>query len=516
MGSKTCLLDPIPTSFTKRHLPAILPTLTLIINMSLSSGVVPREYKTGVVIPILKKEPGLDVNQLKHYRPITNLPFVAKVLEKIFANQLIDHLTAHGLSDDLQSAYKKCFSTETAVLKVKSDILREFDKGFGVFVAMLDLSSAFDTLDHEILTKRLSEETGINGLVLDWFQSYLCLRKQYVIFEQTRSRSVDLSTGVPQGSILGPLLFSIYMLPLGRIIANHGINRHIYADDTQLYVGFPLKDIEGQHTSLSRLERCIDDVSMWMAVNKLKLNSGKTKFMVMMPQSQTRNVVTNFVLHVDSAVIHPSVKVRNLGTVMDSHLTMENNVSALTQSTYLQMRRIARIRRYLDDKCCATVINSLITSRLDFHNSVLYGVSQCTLRRLQIVQNQAARLLTRTKRDEHITPILFRLHWLPIQQRVVFKILVVTYKCLYISGMPDYLCEMLQFYQPNRTLRSSNDTYKLVVPRTRKTVSDQAFANCAPLLWNSLPLQLRTASSLNSFKSGLKTHLFKQFYNNKV
>ena len=235
---KACNLDPLPTWLLKDCLDELLPVLTNIINASLSLGVVPRSFRASLILPVLKK-PNLDPNDFGNYRPIANLPFVSKVLERIVADQLMCYVDSHNLLPANQSAYRNFHSTETALLKVFNDILLAVDKGDEAVLLLLDFSAAFDTLDHTVLLQRLAKDYSITGTVLQWIESYLQDRTQKVIINGTCSAPSILSCGVPQGSVIGPLLFLLYTGPLAKIITSHqGVNYAMYADDTQIYTPF--------------------------------------------------------------------------------------------------------------------------------------------------------------------------------------------------------------------------------------------------------------------------------------
>ena len=503
MKPSSCPGDVIPPKFLPQVLHVVAPHLVSIINCSLSSGSVPNTFKVACIHPLLKK-PGLDPSSCSNYRPISKLPFISKILEKYVSKQLIAALTNNQIFEQFQSGFRKHHSTETALLKVTNDLLMSADVGDVSVLVLLDLTAAFDTVDHSILVNRLQRWCGVSGTALQWFSSYLSNRFCYVSIGEHSSPPSPLNCGVPQGSVLGPILFSIYMLPLGNIIRKHGISFHCYADDTQLYL--PVKP--NNLTELSRLSDCLTDIKSWMSTNFLQLNSNKTEILIIGPEHLHSQVAS--CLGPLSDKVKPVS--RNLGVVFDSNLTLENHVSGLTRTCFYHLRNISRIRSMLSFKDCEIIVHAFISSRLDYCNSVLTCLSQKSLHRLQLVQNAAARLLTGSRKREHITPILASLHWLPVSHRIDFKILLITYKAFH-GLAPSYIQELLTPYTPIRNLRSSSGNL-LAVPKSRlKSRGDAAFAVRAPRLWNDLPEELRLANSLSSFKSMLKTHLYrKAFY----
>ena len=230
---KSCNLDPIPTELLYKNLDVLLPIITNIINTSLASGFVPPDFKTAIVKPLLKKT-SLDHNTLKNYHPISNLPFLSKIPEKVILHKLLAHLQENSLCNPFQSAYHTRHSTKTALLCVVNDLLNAMDEDKISVLLLLDLSAAFDTIDHQILLSCLKTVFGIRSTVLQWFQPYLLDRNQCVVVNNSASSSSPVMFGVPQGSVLGPVLFVLYTTPLSDIIANHSVNHQLLADDTQL------------------------------------------------------------------------------------------------------------------------------------------------------------------------------------------------------------------------------------------------------------------------------------------
>ena len=336
---------------------------------------------------------------------------MSKLLEKVVNSRIEDHLNANQLQDPYQSAYRKYSSTETALLRVQTDILEALDKGSCVALFMLDLSAAFDTLDPNILLQRLQQSQGITGNALNWLRSYFIGRVQCVSVKDAVYEDCGLEFGVPQGSVIGPKGYSMYTVPLGAVLEKHGMRLMCYADDTQ---GYTIISADGDWSaSASAIAACVNDISHWMGNNFLKLNHEKTEFIIFKPQrfslSQDHKITVCGNTHT------PVTHVRNLGVIQDSSLTMEQHVNKVTRACYLQIKRIGRIRHCITKDTCKTLVHASVTSRLDYCNVLCYGIPERQRQKFQRVQNCAARLITGTRRREHITPTLIDLHWLPIE-----------------------------------------------------------------------------------------------------
>jgi len=502
---KTCDLDPLPTKLYSDCLPHLLPSILEIINTSLTSGNFPTSFKTAIVRPLLKK-PSLDPNTLNNYRPVSNLSFISKLLERIVLNQLNAHLSSNNLLSSLQSAYRPHHSTETALLKITDDLLSATDQGNISVVALLDLSAAFDTVDHSILLHRLQHSFGIHSTALSWFHTYLTDRYQTVSINEIKSDPVLLSCGVPQGSVLGPVLFTLYTQPLDNIFDTHHIQHHSFADDSQLYDNTSPDQTD---ELLQTVSDCVTDVQNWMTENKLKLNSDKTEAILIGTKAKL-STVTSTSLELNNSSIPLSPVVKNLGVMLDTSLSMKQHISSICRTCYFQLRRISSIRSYLTTEATTKLVVTTILSRLDYCNSLLAGLPSSSISKLQRIQNSSARLILRKSKKDHITPLLKQLHWLPVSDRIKYKMNTLTYKCLQGTA-PSYLSDCISLYTPSRTLRSADDCLKLRIPRARLTTAGQrSFRFQAPTNWNTLPLSLRQKPSLSSFKSALKTHYFPQ------
>ena len=371
-------------------------------------------------------------------------------------------------------------------------------------MVLLDLSAAFDTIDHSILVDRLCSYFGIEGKVLQLLVSYLKDRFQVINIGQTKSEPKRLSTGIPQGSVLGPLLFSLYITPLAQLLSFHGVKYHFYADDTQIYVSFSPSD---SLPNLSRLSDILNITKNWFHANKLALNTSKTEYMIIGNKQQCNKLPDESKqLLFDAQIINRTEDARNLGVIFDSNLSYRQHISNVCRSSFLNIRTVSRIRNLLDIETTKMLVCSLVTSRLDYCNSLLFGLPDCTINKLQLVQNSIARLVVPgTRKFDHISPILKELHWLPIRKRIDFKIAVLTYKTL-ASKSPEYLYQYLNLL-PDSNRRSSGKKI-LSIPRISSENGRRSFAYASASVWNSLPVALRLNPNLESFKKDLKTFLF--------
>ncbi len=507
--NKQCGLDPIPLSMLKQCLPTVLGHITKIVNLSLKLGDLPTKLKMALIRPLLKKI-GLEPELLKNYRPVSNLAFLSKLIEKIVANQFVNHLVRNNLMDSLQSAYKKGHSTETALLKVQNDILTDIDNKRVSVLVLLDLSAAFDTIDHEILLKRLNTHYGIEGNALKWFRSYLMNRSQSVIIDDDVSEPKTLKYGVPQGSVLGPLLFTAYMAPLKETIIKHGLQYHCYADDTQLYISFSPNIVEDEAKTIESLEKAIEEVKHFMISNRLKLNDDKTEAMFLGTKSKL-NQVKSAGINVGDSKIEPANSVKNLGIIFDKNLNMDEQVKSMCKAGFYHVKNLWRIRKFLDQMHANIAAHAFITSKLDYGNALLAGSPKYQVKRLQSVQNAAARVVTKTKKYDHISEKMKDLNWLPVNYRIKYKVNLLTWKALN-GRAPDYISGMLSEREPGRDLRTGKNKVLNVPKSNLKTMGDKAFSVVGPKAWNQLPKDLRLTENLKSFKTGLRSLFTKEAY----
>ena len=502
-NSKSCNLDPIPTKLLKEHLDLLLYTVYNIINGSLQSGVFPTSLKTASVTPLLKKQ-SLDKEIKKNFRPVSNLPYLGKLIEKAALQQLSAYKESNDLYEWLQSAYRKNHSTETALVKIMNDVLNAIDSRKCVMLILLDMSACFDTIDHQILLQRLEDNFRVSGTALEWMRSYLSDRSQYVTIEGARSHSQPLTVGLPQGSLIGPSEYPTYSSPLFDIARKHDIDIHMYADDTQLYCSFKPEDFS---EAVHKMEMCLEEMRNWMVRNCLKLNDEKTEFLVIGAPLYVSRIQEPCTIKIGNTNITATETAKNIGAIFDTHLTLIPHVNNIAKSCYAQLRMLGQIRYNLTEDAAVSLVHAYITSRLDNGNALLFGLSEKHVHKLQLIQNTAARIVSRASRYDRITPILKRLHWLPIKFRIDYKICLLTFKCIQHQA-PKYLQDLLHRHIPSRHLRSSDQNLLERKYPNLETYGGRAFSAVSQRLWNGLPKELRTCDDLEEFKKLLKTHMF--------
>ena len=324
MKSKFCEIDPIPTHIVKQLLPSVIPIVTKIVNLSLSKGEFCHIWKVAVVRPLLKKE-GLDPIKL-NYRPVSNLTFMSKVIEKCMLHQLKHHCETYNLLPDYQSVYCGNYCCETCLLQLTNDILWACEHQSVMSLTVLDLSAAFDTLDHSILTSTLKTKFGINELPLKWFDSYLQPRSFKVAVNRKYSDEKQLTYSVPQGSCSGAYMFNLYCSTLNDIIPSD-LHLSGFADDHSVRNEFRANDSNAELQTKEEIKECMVNIRSWMDWVRLKMNSAKTKFIYFGSKVQLSQCVVAHLNVNDEIVERATVIINYLGAWLDAQLTFKEHTT---------------------------------------------------------------------------------------------------------------------------------------------------------------------------------------------
>jgi len=500
----------MPTWLVKRAADVLAPVITNVCNASLQTGHFPDSQKQARVTARLKK-PSLNPDDLNSFRPISNLTFLSKIIERIATKQLTLHADQNELFPARQSAYRRFHSTESAVLVVHNDIIRAIDEGHVVALALLDLSSAFDTVDHPTLLSILQSRFSVTGQPLDWFRSYLTGRTQVFTTHSGHTLPVPLISGVPQGSSLGPAQFISYTECTTTAFPSHSVQYHMFADDTQSYSYCQISETP---LLVARLSSCIDYLAKSYASLRLQLNPSKTEFIWFGSRTNLLKIPSSSrSLQVCDSVVDCSEVVRDLGVFFDSEMSMKHHVSKTASACFYHIRRLRQIRHLVSREVLTQLVTSLVLSRLDYCNAVLAGLPASTLAPLQRAQNAAARLALGLDRRSHITTALQKLHWLPVKYRVTFKIATIMHQTFH-RRCPSYLSDLIVFASADSNVRQlrSSSTRAAAVKRSRTQFGRRAFSVAGPDIWNSLPATIRTIDSHPAFRRALKTHLFRSAF----
>ena len=499
-GVKCSPSDFIPTELLKKHIETFLPSLCTLVNLSLKTGSMDG-LKVADIVPSLKNDK-LDHQEYKNYRPISNLTFLGKLVERVVLRRLNDHMKHNNLEIPEQSAYKKHHSTETILVKITNDLLLASDNRSGTVLMMLDLSAAFDTVDHRKLLSILRREIGISGIALTWFESFLGGRCQRVRLGETLSEDIILMFGVPQGSVLGPVLFNIYVRSLYSVVKKCGFMVQGYADDHQIYKSF--KPDQQSEVLTYEIKECFLRIQDWMMEYCLQLNPNKTEIIVFGSPAIVEEITIMGVMLTNNNCIRFSKVVKNLGVYIDNNLTFVDQVKTLKKTSFKTLRNIRKLRYLFDEEQLKLIVNSLIVCKLDYCNSLYYGANQKVIQELQLIQNAAAKVIYGFYKHDHLGDSLQSLHWLPVKYRIQFKLLLIVYKTLTGQG-PQYLEELLQY-------KSFNNVPLLNTDRSASSWGERAFSHAGPTLWNKLPPSVKSATTVDVFKTNLKTFLFQKAF----
>ena len=363
---------------------------------------------------------------------------------------------------------------------------------------LLDLSAAFDTVDHKLLLKILSDEIGLRGVALLWFESFLTGRAQRIRLGNVTSDEILIKFGVPQGSVLGPVLFNLYIRSIYGCVKDLGFDISGYADDHQVLKSFGT-DSQGM-VLIYDLDKCFQEIKRWMSRYYLQLNDSKTQIIVFGSTRVLKEIQIKGINTSSGTSVRFISTVKNLGIYMDSKLTLSNQVVNLKKKSFTTLRNIRKIRFLLTKEQLKVIVNSLVVSCLDYCNGLFYGITEKLLMQLQLIQNAAAKAVTGKYKHDHLDEDLCQLHWLNVKKRIIFKIALLAYKS--VNGLaPAYLQELFRYSHHGRTL-------KLIIPEVKSKYGQRSFSVIGPRLINRLPTSVTCSINVDTFKTALKTYLF--------
>ena len=489
--------DGINNFILKGVISSIADPLAHIFNESLSSGQIPHLMKVAKVIPLFKKGDQLEIN---NYRPISLLTSLSKVLEKIIFIRTIKFLKLNNILSNSQFGFREKHSTIHAILSFLNKTTRAIDDHSHLIGIFLDLSKAFDTVNHNILLNKLSHY-GIRGKALEWFRNYLTDRKQYVHLNGVDSDLHEIKCGVPQGSILGPLLFIIYINDFCR--SSDVLSFVLFADDSTLFFSHndPRSLVNIVNTELNK-------VMHWIRANKLSLNLQKTKYIIF---SNTINTLPSDIIF-ESTPLEKVTQIKFLGIIVDNKLSWKNHIDSICKTISRNIGIINKLKLHLPSSSLLTLYHSLILPYLNYGILAWGNTHQVLLNRLLLLQKKSLRIISNSPIRTSTDPLFYDNKILKINDLYHLQLgqFMYNYNNNLLPHTFDSMFPKNQSFHKYPTRQS--DEFHL--PLLRTLLAQNTFIYTGPKFWNSIEKEIKDAPSVNSFKHKLKSFLLKSYINN--
>ena len=484
--------DKISARLLKTAAPQISDSLCYVINLSLKSGAVPKEWNHARVIPLYKDG---KCDEASNYRPIAVLPIISKIMERIVHDQLYKFIEENNILNKWQSGFRPGYSTETAMTYVTDLLLTEMDSKKLTVVVFLDLKKAFDTVDHALLLTKL-RNYGIRGDEHSWFTSYLRDRTQSVSLENVTSDSMDISYGVPQGSILGPLLFTLYINDLPSVTKTCKVI--LYADDTAIIYSDKQKE---------QIEKHLNDdmaiVKTWLDENKLTLNVKKTKSMLI-GNKKLLNEAEHLDIRLDMDLIEQVGEFKYLGVWLDSSLKFTCHISKMSSKISSAIGVISRVSRYLPVVQRKMLYNAMVLPYFNYCSITWATADQKHLDVLERLQKRAGRMVLGVPSRTSTRDVYDKLKWTNLRTKWKINRCLMVHKCLN-SNVPEYLCNHFTRSDHKHSTRTSTSG-SVNIPALRTVQGQRSFGYTGSKDFNSLPVNLKSIKEFKYFKRETKEH----------
>ena len=470
--------------------------LTLLVNQCLHTGIYPSQLKLSRVKPLFKSG---DQSRFCNYRPISLLPSLSKIFERVIFDQLLDYFTNNNLLCLNQFGFRSGHCTELAALRLVDHLITQLDSCRVPTNIYIDLSKAFDTLNHGILLQKL-KYYGITGNSINLLQSYLSERCQYVEYNHHRSNTLLISTGVPQGSVLGPLLFLIYINDLPMV--SDVFNMLMYADDTTLYCNI------NQNISEIEINHELWKVSQWLAANKLSLNVGKTKFMVFRMRSK---VVSYPDLQINGNAIERVTQFNFLGLILHESLSWDKHINHISLKVSKAIGILYRLKSIYSHRVLLTLYNTLIL--LHYNYCILsWGSTLRENHRLHLLQKKAVRIITNSNYIAHTEPLLKELRLLKVTCMFSLAIWKFYYKLMNYNQLPIYF-ELMKPPQPQVCTYYDIRSPVFYLPDIRHSFAEQSIRYCLIKRLNAEKSRMDIVhnTSFYNFKMNIKNEMISTY-----
>ena len=418
--------------------------------------------------------------------------------------QFSAYLTQNICLTSHQSGNKKAHSTETLNILLTDKILEAMNKKQITALVLLDLSKFFDSIDHARLLHKLSN-IGASPSSVKWFKSYLSGRRQYVRIGSAHSKILPIMHGVPQGAILSPLLFCIYLNDLP--MAPNFCNLESCVDDSKLFMSFTLLELDA---AVEKLEQDLHSVAHWCCENHLLINPDKTKLLFLGTRQMLSELQEDPRVTFLSKILKPTDSAKDLGVFLDPNLTYDHHISRVVSSCLSKLCQINRVKKSFDKTTLELLIMALVFNKMLYCSSVWANTSLQNVNRLHSIQNFACKIVTNTRKFDHVTPLLRELNWLPVKEQLLYRDTVLAYKCQ--NGLaPQYLMDKFSKRSSihNRYTRARDS---LQIPLFRTKAGQRSFVFRGTNIWNNLDDDLKKCTSLTSFKRALRDSLLRQTF----
>ena len=474
----------------------IAPFIATIVNSSFKYGKVPNDFKFSRVTPVYKSK-GCK-NDMNNYRPISVIGHIAKVMEKVSQRQFLSYLLENDLIVVDQSAYRPSHNTQTALHRVVDSWIDNMSDGLLTGVCLLDISKCFDTINHELLIEKLSFY-GVKDIELKWFSDYLANRSQVVSHNNVLSQKNDVTIGVPQGSVLGPILFMIFANDLSQNSGNGTCN--LYADDTIAYCqGYTVHDIQ------EKLQLCVSQLSGWYSNNKLSVNT--TKCEVMLITSRHRSISDDLDITINGTSLNYVHCAKYLGMQIDGNLSWNTYIDKLCANVACKLNRLKRVKGTIQADILNKIYTTAIQPCIDYAISVWGQTSECNIKKIQRMQNYAARIVTNN--FDYINcrgiNIVKSLRWMNVKQRCKYFTITLMFKC--IHGLaPSYLSDEVVMNCDVNMRNTRSHPMNVYVPSVSSQFAKMSFKYAGAVAWNDLPFILKDIHDYYNFKSRLKQYI---------
>ena len=477
-------VDGIKPELIKQCYEILVNPLTHIYNVSFLTGVFPDIWKVAKVIPIFKKG---DRSNVDNYRPISLLSCFEKILERLMYNRMTDFLKKHKILYKLQFGFRENHSTTLALIEVLNEIYSNLDSGKFVLGVFLDLKKAFDTIDHKVLIHKL-EHYGFRGVVSKWFASYLSNRKQYTCVNGENSELDVITTGVPQGSVLGPLLFTIYVNDMQHA---SNLQPRLFADDTNIFTADSNIDHLIQITNNELL-----NLDTWFKANHLKLSLDKTTYCIYSPKKKL--LTYNDEIRIGD-VVKRSDSVKYLGLLIDEKLTWEKHIDELGSKIVQYASIFRKVRDLLPTNCLQSLFNSFIQSRIDYAIEIYGDANKKAIQRIQVHQNRILKILQFKRRLASTNEMHKKFNVLKISDQYEFKILKLMHS--YVNNkeiLPDSFHNLFRTRSSFHSYRTRNEDL-FEIPKTRNRFGNCAISVKGAKIWNNQPTEAHKCQTIFIF-----------------